>query len=154
MIPKDTKLDASGQRPTPNDLGLPDPSDKRYHLFNQKGEIVATSVRVGKGKQLKVLAGSKVRVPKERLRKAFRTTYDALVACGNIVDGALTRDHIFSAPSHAFSVIIGDTAGGVRGWRTKKKGGQTLSSVLDAEAALFGGPIEWEQTRQYRKTPN
>lgn len=121
MIPKDAKLDACVQRPTPTDLGLPDPSDKRYHLFNQRGDIVATAVRVGKGKQLKVLAGSKVSVPKERLRKAYRRTYDALVASGNIIGGVLTRDHIFSSPSHAFSVIIGDTAGGANIWKTKKK---------------------------------
>jgi hypothetical protein len=144
MIPKDTKLNVSVQRPTPTDLGLPDPSDKRYHLFNQRGDIVATAVRVGKGKQLKVLAGSKVAVPKERLRKAYRRTYDALVASGDIIGGVLTRDYIFSSPSHAFSVIIGDTAGGANIWKTKKKGGQILSSVIEAEAAIFGGPIEWE----------
>ena len=83
MILKDTKLDASVQRPTPTDLGLPDPSDKRYHLFNQTGDIVATAVRVGKGKQLKVLAGSKVSVPKERSRKAYLRTYAELIASGN-----------------------------------------------------------------------
>lgn len=107
---------------------------------------MATAVRVGKGKQLKVLAGSKVSVPKERSRKVYQRTY-AELASGNIVDGALTRDHIFSSPTHAFGVIIRDTAGGLqglRGWKTELKGGRSLGSVLKAEAAIFGGPIECE----------
>lgn len=131
-------LDQPGKMPP---SGAEETDSNRYAtVFHLRRKIKKTGRIVqGIGKRSNegfvVLKGSKIETSDARV--VSQNVKDLKTDCiknGDLVDGILQKDLIFSSPSTAAMFVIGNSANGRVEWRTEA--GQTLNAVEEAELSL------------------